>query len=120
MKTTAKEPLRFKVTEALSKDVGRALARLDPADMLTLKLEIGDIVEIVGKRSTVCKVMQPIKMIGVEPECNSMDFLAPMQELHWTMLSSCKKYRRNLHNESFCRLPHLGCLIGIWSTSVTD
>jgi transitional endoplasmic reticulum ATPase len=61
MKTTAKEPLRFKVTEALSKDVGRALARLDPADMLTLKLEIGDIVEIVGKRSTVCKVMPAYK-----------------------------------------------------------
>lgn len=49
--------LRLKVAEALSKDVGRALARMDPADIHALGIEIGDIVEIVGKRHTVCKVM---------------------------------------------------------------
>ena len=53
--------LRLKVTEGLGKDVGRALARMDPADMKALGAEIGDIVEIVGKRRTVCKVMPAYK-----------------------------------------------------------
>ena len=53
--------LRLKVTEALGKDVGRALARMDPADIKALGIEIGDIVEIVGKRRTVCKVMPAFK-----------------------------------------------------------
>ncbi|MDO8438241.1 MAG: CDC48 family AAA ATPase [Nitrosomonadaceae bacterium] len=53
--------LRLKVTEALGKDVGRALARMDPADIKALGVEVGDIVEIVGKRRTVCKVMPAFK-----------------------------------------------------------
>jgi len=57
MEKPTNEPLRLKVTEALGKDVGRALARMDPADIHALGIEIGDIVEIVGKRRTVCKVM---------------------------------------------------------------
>lgn len=54
-------PLKLKVTEALSKDMGRALARLDPEDMETLHLAIGDIVEITGKRKTVGKAMPAYK-----------------------------------------------------------
>ncbi len=53
--------LRLKVSEALGKDVGRVLARMDPADIKALGAEIGDIVEISGKRSTVCKVMPAYK-----------------------------------------------------------
>ena len=34
---------------------------MDPSDMQTLKLDIGDIVEVVGKRRTVCKVMPAYK-----------------------------------------------------------
>jgi transitional endoplasmic reticulum ATPase len=49
--------LKCKVTEALAKDLGRGLARLDPADMAKLGQEIGDIVELVGKRRTVAKLM---------------------------------------------------------------
>ncbi|MFO8013182.1 MAG: CDC48 family AAA ATPase [Phycisphaerae bacterium] len=49
--------LKLRVTEALGKDQGRGYARLDPADMETLGLDIGDIVEIAGKRTTVGKVM---------------------------------------------------------------
>ena len=60
-KKTEETGLRFKVSEALSKDVGRALARLDPSDILALGLEIGDIVEISGKRRTVCKLMPAYK-----------------------------------------------------------
>ncbi|MGO8705056.1 MAG: CDC48 family AAA ATPase [Candidatus Brocadiia bacterium] len=49
--------LKLRVAEARSKDVGRAVARLDPSDMATLGLEIGDVVELAGKRRTVAKAM---------------------------------------------------------------
>ena len=61
MEKAADGTLRLKVTEALGKDVGRALARMDPADIKALGAEIGDIVEIAGKRRTVCKVMPAYK-----------------------------------------------------------
>ncbi|MBU1260421.1 CDC48 family AAA ATPase [bacterium] len=48
---------QFKVKEALPKDVGRAVARIDPEDMQSLGLEVGQIVEIEGKRKTAAKVM---------------------------------------------------------------
>lgn len=53
--------LKLKVTEALSKDMGRAYARMDPGDLEKLQAGIGDIVEIQGKRKTVCKVMPAYK-----------------------------------------------------------
>jgi len=37
--------------------VGRAIARIDPEDMKTLGLEVGEIIEIEGKRKTPAKVM---------------------------------------------------------------
>jgi transitional endoplasmic reticulum ATPase len=49
--------LTLKVKETLPKDVGRAIARIDPADMKTLEVEAGDIIEIEGKRKTPAKVM---------------------------------------------------------------
>ena len=61
MKKTADKATRLKVTEALSKDVGRALARMDPAHIVALCAAIGDIVEVVGKRRTVCKLMPAYK-----------------------------------------------------------
>ena len=45
----------LKVKEALSKDVGRAIARIDPEDLKDLNLEVGEIIEIEGKRKTPCK-----------------------------------------------------------------
>ncbi|MFO0891258.1 MAG: AAA family ATPase [Isosphaeraceae bacterium] len=53
--------LKLKVTEALPKDMGRGLARLDPADMARLGLEVGDIVALQGKRLTVGKAMPAYK-----------------------------------------------------------
>jgi len=47
----------LKVKEGLSKDVGRAIARIDPEDMKALGLEVGDIIGIHGKRRTPAKVM---------------------------------------------------------------
>ena len=49
--------LKLKVTEALSKDVGRAIARMGPEDLEKLQVAIGDPVEVTGKRGTVCKAM---------------------------------------------------------------
>lgn len=48
---------QLKVKEALPKDVGRAIARIDPEDMKSLELEVGQIIEIKGKRTTAAKAM---------------------------------------------------------------
>ena len=58
MKVKTKESsMAFKVKEALPKDVGRAIVRIDPDDMKILALDVGDIVEIEGKRKTPVKLM---------------------------------------------------------------
>jgi anaerobic selenocysteine-containing dehydrogenase len=49
--------LTLKVQEALSKDVGRATARIDPEDIKALGLAVGDIIEIGGKRKAPAKIM---------------------------------------------------------------
>ena len=54
---TDEKILTLKVKEALSKDVGRAIARIDPEDMKQLGLEVGDIIEIIGKSKTPAKTM---------------------------------------------------------------
>src|SRR3990167_359840 len=57
MKLKDNQTLILKVKEALPKDVGRAIARIDPEDLKTLDLEVGEIIEIEGKRKTPAKVM---------------------------------------------------------------
>jgi len=54
--------LEFKIAEAESKDVGRAIVRLDPKDLSKAKGEVGDFVEIKSskekaKANTVAKLM---------------------------------------------------------------
>ncbi len=49
--------LTLRVKETLPKDVGRAIARIDPEDMKDLGVEVGEIIEIEGKRKTPAKVM---------------------------------------------------------------
>jgi transitional endoplasmic reticulum ATPase len=61
MKMADDATLKLKVTEALGKDVGRAYARMGPEDLEKLQVTIGDIVEIAGKRITVCKAMPAYK-----------------------------------------------------------
>ena len=61
MEKTAETVLKLKVTEALSRDVGRAFARMGPEDLEKLQVAIGDIVEVAGKRQTVCKAMPAYK-----------------------------------------------------------
>jgi transitional endoplasmic reticulum ATPase len=57
MPSTVESGLKLKVTEARSEDVGRGFARIDPADRDRLGIATGEIVEIVGKRRTVAKLM---------------------------------------------------------------
>jgi len=60
--STAERPsLTLRVAEALSKDVGRALARMDPDDMKRLGVSIGDVVQLTGKRTSFAKVMPALK-----------------------------------------------------------
>lgn len=47
----------LKVAEAGSKDVGRGIVRMDPADFRGIGVEVGDVVAITGKRETVAKVL---------------------------------------------------------------
>ena len=49
--------LVLRVAEALPKDAGRGLARLDPQDLERLGVQIGEVVEIAGKRRTVARAM---------------------------------------------------------------
>ena len=54
----AVEPaLNPRVTEALARDLGKGLARLDPAEITRLGLKVGDVVELTGRRKTVGKLM---------------------------------------------------------------
>ena len=63
MKESEKPVIKLKVTEALTKDVGRALARMGPEDLEKLQVTIGDTVEVEGKRKALCKVMPAFKEI---------------------------------------------------------
>lgn len=47
----------MRVSEALNKDVGRGIVRIDPDIMEQLKVEIGETLQIHGKRKTVAKAM---------------------------------------------------------------
>ena len=51
------ESSTLRVSEALTRDVGRGLVRLDPKDMESLGIETGDTVRVVGKRSSVAKAL---------------------------------------------------------------
>jgi transitional endoplasmic reticulum ATPase len=49
--------LALRVTEAKPRDVGRGIARIDPQDLEKISAEVGDIIQVEGKRKTAAKVM---------------------------------------------------------------
>jgi len=51
------KPITLKAAEARGRDVGRAIARLDPKDMDRINASVGDIIELEGKKKTVAKLM---------------------------------------------------------------
>jgi len=55
--TKTTRQLTLRVAEAQTKDVGRAIARIDPDSLKQIEAEVGEIIEIQGKRKTVAKVM---------------------------------------------------------------
>ncbi|MFA6220839.1 MAG: CDC48 family AAA ATPase [Desulfomonilaceae bacterium] len=61
MGKNADQPIKLKIVEALSKDMGRAYARMDPEDLAKIGANIGDVVEVIGKRRTACKAMPAYK-----------------------------------------------------------
>jgi len=53
----AESTISIKVHEALTKDVGRGIARLDPDILKSLGVQIGETLQINGERNTVAKAM---------------------------------------------------------------
>ena len=49
--------LTLRVAEAKPRDVGRGIARIDPHDLEKIGAEVGDIIQVEGKRKTAAKVM---------------------------------------------------------------
>ena len=49
--------MNLRVAEALPRDAGRGMVRLDPKDMAELQAEVGDILEVEGKRVSVAKAL---------------------------------------------------------------
>lgn len=49
--------MELRVAEAEARDLGRGIIRIDPDDMASCGISVGDIVEIQGKRVTVAKAM---------------------------------------------------------------
>jgi len=49
--------LTLRVAEAKPRDVGRGIARIDPKDLEKIGAEVGDIIQVEGKRETAAKVM---------------------------------------------------------------
>lgn len=47
----------LRVAESKGKDVGRGIARMDPAKLEEMGLEVGDIIQVGGRRKTVAKAM---------------------------------------------------------------
>ncbi len=51
------EEIGFQVTEASSRDLGKAYVRIEPAAMMSLQVRVGDVVEVRGKGRAVGKAM---------------------------------------------------------------
>lgn len=49
--------LRLRVAEGVAKDLGRAVARIDPEDMEVLGVRTGDLIEVEGARLTAARVV---------------------------------------------------------------
>jgi len=60
-KSSEVQQITLKVSEATGKDVGHGIARLDPADMSLLGIDVGDTVEVAGRKQTICKVLPTSK-----------------------------------------------------------
>ncbi len=53
--------ISLRVSESTGKDVGRGIARVDPSDMQRLGMDVGEMLEVEGKRRTICRVLPTYK-----------------------------------------------------------
>ncbi|MDR1819638.1 MAG: CDC48 family AAA ATPase [Methanobrevibacter sp.] len=61
------EDFKLKVAEAISQsDVGIGIAKIDPTSMKKLNLQEGDVIEIMGNKSTTARVIPSQSDIGLE------------------------------------------------------
>lgn len=105
----------LKVTEALIKDVGKAIVRIDPKDIIKIGAAIGDIVKLTGKNIAVARVL-PIhqqykgqglvqmdgilrKNAGVGVDENIDIELVSSKNANIIELSSISKKQNTLNNE---------------------
>ena len=66
--------VKLLVSEASPRDVGRKIARIPPKAMVELQVSVGDIVEIVGKKST-CAIVWPLNVENCGDEIKIDGFL---------------------------------------------
>ncbi len=59
--TPRRKEISLRVAEARQRDIGRKIARVDSYAMRELELNPGDLIEIIGKRSTVAIVWPPYR-----------------------------------------------------------
>ncbi|MBI4333894.1 MAG: CDC48 family AAA ATPase [Chloroflexi bacterium] len=80
--------MTLRVSEALAKDAGRGIVRLDPKDMTGLELQAGETVRLKGKRATVARAMPAfaadrgkatLQMDGVLRENSQVSLGEPIQ-----------------------------------------
>ena len=79
--------LKLKVSEALPKDLGRGLARLDPADMARLGLEVGDIVSSRASGRPSARPCRPTRITAGRLECRLTASPGKMPGRHSTSTS---------------------------------
>src|SRR5574337_693705 len=88
------------VIEALTRDVGRAVARMDYAAMTDMGLSTGDIIEIKGKRTTVAKFLPELTAQQLEAEQKQLvmarEKLSEARHEHSHETRSDRKDKRNL------------------------
>ena len=66
------EPLQMRVGEAKQRDVGKRRARIEPEAMEYLRVEPGDMVEIIGKRAS-CAIVWPTDDDNKAPDMIRID-----------------------------------------------
>lgn len=54
---TAEKRFQLKVSESLTKDMGRGIARIDPLDMQAIGVKVGDVILISGQKQAAARIM---------------------------------------------------------------
>ena len=80
MSSLGRSSVSLRVKDALKRDAGRGIARLDTRNMEKLELSSGDLISIKGKRRTVAKAMPGYEEDREASGSGLMDQFVIMQE----------------------------------------